>query len=327
MKLATAATRSIPPGDTRVTRTALLHHDDCALHQMQPRHPESPARLRAVLDRLAESGLRGDLIDVEDVEAVAAEDIARVHPEAFITALRALRPETGLAAVDGDTFIGPATLDAAARAAGAAVRGVDDILRGRYERGFCAIRPPGHHAETQLAMGFCFYNSIAIAARRALDVHGLDRVAILDFDVHHCNGTAEIFQHDPRVLVASSFQHPFYPGRMTGLEGDNLVFTRLAAGSRGIDFRRAIERDWLPALERHRPQLILVSAGFDAHEDDPLAELRLTADDFGWVTDLIVAAARDHADGRVLSLMEGGYDLAALATSAERHVERLLGQR
>lgn len=291
---------------------------------MQPRHPESPARLRAVLERLEGCGLRDDLIDIGDPEPVTAEDILRVHPEAFVTALRALRPDTGLRAVDGDTFMSPATLDAAARAAGAAVRGVDDILSGRYERGFCAIRPPGHHAETQLAMGFCFYNSIAIAARRALDVHGLDRVAILDFDVHHCNGTAEIFQHDPRVLVASSFQHPFYPDRMTGLEGDNLVFTRLAAGSRGIDFRRAIERDWLPALERHRPQLILVSAGFDAHRDDPLGELRLLEEDFGWVTDLIVAAALDHANGRILSLMEGGYDLPALAASVERHVAHLL---
>lgn len=307
-----------------MTRTALLHHEECALHEMQPRHPESPARLRAVLDRLTESGLRGDLINVDDAAQVASDDMLRVHPEAFVTALHALQPETGLRAVDGDTFMGPATLDAAARAAGTAVRGVDDILGGRYERGFCVIRPPGHHAETQLATGFCFYNSIAIAARRALDVHGLDRVAVLDFDVHHCNGTAEIFQHDPRVLVGSSFQHPFYPDRMTGLEGDNLVFTRLAAGSRGIDFRRAIERDWLPALERHRPQLILVSAGFDAHRDDPLGELRLLEDDFGWVTDLIVSAANDYADGRVLSLLEGGYDLVALAASAERHVERLL---
>ena len=305
-------------------RTALIHHAECDLHRMQPEHPESPERLRTVLERLRDSGLGGDMIEIEDAPPASADDIARVHPEDFVDALRHLEPASGLASVDGDTFMGPGTLQAATRATGCAIAAVDGVLEGRFEAAFCAVRPPGHHAESRLAMGFCFYNSIAIAARRALEVHGLDRVAILDFDVHHGNGTAEIFQDDPRVLLASSFQHPFYPGRMTDLDRHHLVFTRLAAGTRGDDFRRLVERDWSPALERHRPQLILVSAGFDAHRDDPLAQLQLRDEDFGWVSRFIADAARDYCSGRVVSLLEGGYDLRALAASTEQHVSALV---
>ena len=305
-------------------RTALIHHAECDLHRMQPEHPESPERLHAVLERLRTSGLSGDMIGIEDAPPASADDISRVHPEAFVAALRYLEPSSGLAPVDGDTFMGPGTLQAANRATGCAIAGVDGVLEGRFEAAFCAVRPPGHHAESRLAMGFCFYNSIAIAARRALEVHGLNRIAILDFDVHHGNGTAEIFQDDQRVLLASSFQYPFYPGRMTELDRHNLVFTRLAAGTRGDDFRRLIERDWSAALERHRPQLILVSAGFDAHRDDPLAALELRDEDYGWVSRFIVDAARDYCSGRVVSLLEGGYDLRALAASTEQHVAALV---
>ncbi|HSG88212.1 MAG TPA: histone deacetylase family protein [Pseudomonadales bacterium] len=305
-------------------RTALLHHPDSALHRMQAHHPECPQRLDAVLARLAESGLAEDLTRVLDADAVTAEDVQRVHPAPYATRLAAMAPAEGLAIIDDDTYIGPGTLTAAARAAGIATRALDDLMAGHYARAFCAVRPPGHHAETATPMGFCFYNSIAIAARRALDVHGLERVAILDFDVHHGNGTAEIFRDDPRVLFASSFEHPQYPNRMLDLPGEHLVFTPLAAGTGGAAFRRAIERDWLPALERHRPQLVLVSAGFDAHARDPLASLQLEVDDYRWITELICSAAADHADGRVLSMLEGGYDLAALAASAEAHVRVLL---
>ena len=215
---------------------------------------------------------------------------------------------------------------AARAAAGTAVAATDGVMGGQFEHAFCAIRPPGHHAETRLAMGFCYFNSIAIAARRALEVHGLERVAILDFDVHHGNGTAEIFADDPRVMFCSSFQHPFYPGRGTEAGGDHIVLTPLSRHTSSLAFRGAIERDWIPAIERHRPELILVSAGFDAHRDDPLGELNLVSDDFSWITTLISDLAHDYANDRVVSLLEGGYDLEALADCAEVHVAALAGR-
>ncbi len=307
-------------------RTALLQHPDSACHVMQPRHPEAPSRIEAVLERLQASGLAADLLHPDPAAPVSNEDLARVHPAEHLALLERLTPESGLAPVDADTFIAPGTLTAARAAAGTAVAAVDGVLGGDYERAFCAVRPPGHHAETRLAMGFCFFNSIAIAARRALEVYGLERVAILDFDVHHGNGTAEIFRDDPRVLVCSSFQHPFYPERMKGPMPAHIVLTPLAAGTRSSAFRQAIERDWIPALETQRPQLILVSAGFDAHRDDPLGGLALTSDDFRWVTDLIAAAAHDYAEDRIVALLEGGYDLEALADSVEVHVAALAGR-
>jgi acetoin utilization deacetylase AcuC-like enzyme len=302
----------------------LLHHPLCLEHRLQQRHPEAPARLVEVLDRLERTGLAAELRRIDDAAPVTAEDVARVHPDAFVAGLEALAPTEGIVHVDSDTFMNPATLPAARAAAGAATRAVDELLTGGLDRAFCAVRPPGHHAESNVAMGFCFLNSVAIAARRALDVHGLERVAILDFDVHHGNGTAEIFAGDERVLFASSFQHPWYPDRGTDPVTSNLVFTPLPAGTRSAAFRAAIERDWLPALDAHRPQLLLVSAGFDAHTEDPLGDLHLDEDDYAWVTRLILDAARRHADGRVLSMLEGGYALDALARSAHRHVETLL---
>ena len=287
-------------------------------------HPEAPERLAAVLDHLARSGLADDLVRVEAPAAVTAEDVLRVHPAALLDRLEALAPEAGFAHLDSDTWLAPDSLAAARRASGCAVHGLEGILAGRFDRAFCAVRPPGHHAEAGLAMGFCFLNSVAIAARRALEVHGLERLAILDFDVHHGNGTAEIFANDPRVLVASSFQHPWYPGRMHDLRAPNLVFTPLPAGTGSAAFRAAVEHAWLPALDAHRPELILVSAGFDAHHLDPLGDLRLTEADFAWITALVVDVARRHAGGRVLSLLEGGYDLGALARSAGAHVAGLL---
>ena len=302
----------------------LLHHPLCLEHRLQLRHPERPERLAEVLARLERTGLAADLRRIDDAAPVSAEDVARVHPDTFVAGLDAMAPSEGLVHVDSDTFLAPATLPAARAAAGAATRAVDELLEGSLDRAFCAVRPPGHHAETTVAMGFCFFNSIAIAARRALDVHGLERVAILDFDVHHGNGTAEIFAGDERVLFASSFQHPWYPDRRTEAVTENLLFTPLPAGTGSAAFRAAIERDWLPALDAHRPQLVLVSAGFDAHTEDPLGDLHLDEDDYGWVTDLVVDAARRHADGRVLSMLEGGYAIDALGRSAHRHVEHLL---
>jgi len=306
---------------------ALLHHPLCLEHRLQADHPESPARLTSILDRFERSGLAQDLDVITDAREVDEADIARVHPNRHVDRLESIAPVSGLVHVDSDTYMCGQTMPAARHAAGSATRAVDGVLAGEWDRAFCAVRPPGHHAETDVPMGFCFLNSVAIAARRALDVHGLERVAILDFDVHHGNGTAEIFASDPRVLVASSFQHPFYPGRMTDLSAPNLVFTPLAAGTDSNGFRAAIERDWLPALAAHTPQLILISAGFDAHADDPLGALRLRDEDYSWITSLIVQAADASAEGRVVSLLEGGYDLDALGRCAERHVAGLLERR
>ncbi len=307
-------------------RTALFQHPDDVLHRMQWRHPECPERTAVIIERMEASGLAADLVRPSPVAAVSDEDLTRVHPVEHMALLRKLTPHVGLTSIDADTFLAPDSMRAARGAAGTAVAATDGVINGRFERAFCAIRPPGHHAETRLAMGFCFFNSIAIAARRAVEVHGLERVAVVDFDVHHGNGTTEIFAEDPRVMVCSSFQHPFYPGRGTEATGDHIVLTPLAEHTGSGTFRQAIERDWVPALERHRPELILVSAGFDAHRDDPLGGLDLITDDYRWITGLINDLAHDYANDRVVSLLEGGYDLDALADCAEVHVAALAGR-
>lgn len=300
----------------------LYTHQHCLEHRMQPRHPESPDRLRAVLDHIERSGLLQRLT-VRDATPVSDARLARVHDPAYLAALARMSPASGLAAIDGDTYLCPQTLQAAALAAGAVADAVEAVLEGAARRAFCAVRPPGHHAEADMAMGFCFYNNVAVGASVALERPGIERVAVLDFDVHHGNGTVDIFKDDPRVLVCSSFQHPFYPNRGFDVHRQNLVHTPLPAGCGSAAFRQAIEQDWRPALEQHRPQLILVSAGFDAHRLDPLGGLGLTEEDFRWVTRLIVEAAGATADGRVVSTLEGGYDLSALAASVAAHLEVL----
>jgi acetoin utilization deacetylase AcuC-like enzyme len=298
-------------------------HPDCLEHEMTPGHPERPDRLRAIQRYLDASGLAQELRG-ETAPLIEPEMLTRVHTPGHIAALAAADPETGLVAVDPDTSIGPGSLRAGQLAAGAVVAAVDAVLAHPDTRAFCAVRPPGHHAEADASMGFCLYNSIALGAVRALAHPEISRVAILDFDVHHGNGTVDIFKDNPAVLVCSSFQHPFYPYRYSDIERENIVNTPLAAGAGGAEFRRRIEMDWLPALERHKPELILVSAGFDAHKLDPLASLELDESDFRWVTDLIVAAASNYASGRLVSALEGGYDLDALARSVHAHVESLV---
>lgn len=301
----------------------LFTHRRCLDHEMQPHHPESPARLRAVLRHLESSTLL-QAMEMREPAPIAGERLARVHSASYLESLQRLAPSQGLAAIDADTFMCAATLDAAARAAGAVADAVTAVLAGETKRAFCAVRPPGHHAETGQAMGFCFYNNVAVGAVTALERADIERVAIVDFDVHHGNGTVEIFKDRPEVLVCSSFQDPFYPDRQTDVARPNIVHTPLTAGSGSAEFRAAICRDWLPALNRHRPQIILVSAGFDGHRLDPLGGLNLTEDDYRWVTALIVAAANKHAHGRVVSTLEGGYDLDALARSVAAHLEALL---
>ncbi len=302
--------------------TALFTHLNCLDHEMGDRHPERPERLAAVLQHLDRRGLIAELAVYEAPEALRT-DMARVHGEAFLDRLAQLSPEEGLVRLDPDTAMGPGSLRAARRAAGAAVAAVELVLGGTQNRAFCAVRPPGHHAEASRAMGFCFVNSIAVAAARALDDPGIDRVAILDFDVHHGNGTVAAFMDNPDALVCSSFQFPFYPYRLQDVQRPNIVNTPLPAGTRGGAFREAVERDWLPALDEFRPDLILVSAGFDGHADDPLGGFLLTEEDYAWITGLITDAANRHAEGRIVSMLEGGYHLGALSRSVAAHVEGL----
>jgi acetoin utilization deacetylase AcuC-like enzyme len=300
----------------------LFTHPRCLDHQMQPGHPESPDRLRAILRYLEASGAL-QALEVRDATAVSAARLRRVHDPDYLERLQRLAPVEGLAMIDPDTAMCPATLIAAALAAGAVADAVDAVLAGEADRAFCAVRPPGHHAEADAAMGFCFYNNVAVGAAAALEHPNVARVAVLDFDVHHGNGTVDIFRDRPEVLVCSTFQHPYYPDRHTHTAGPNLVSTPLPAGTDGARFREAVEAAWLPALARHRPELVLVSAGFDGHLRDPLAQLQLTEDDYRWVTRLIVDAANEHAEGRVVSTLEGGYDLDALARSVAAHLEAL----
>lgn len=287
-------------------------------------HPECPARLDAIGDQLLRSGLAGLLREYE-APGATREQLERVHPASYIDQIERLAPAYGRVSLDPDTSMGPHSLEAARRAAGAVIDATDRVIAGEIENAFCAVRPPGHHAERNTSMGFCIFNNLACGVAHALDHHGLERVAVLDFDVHHGNGTEHIFADDPRVLVCSSFQHPFYP--YTNLERvpGNVVAMPLHAGAGGRDFREAVTYLCLPRLERFAPQMIFVSGGFDAHRDDPLAELNLTESDYIWVTHQIMAVAREHAQGRVVSTLEGGYDLDALGRSVVAHLRVLCG--
>lgn len=298
---------------------AYITHPVCALHDMGPGHPESPARLQAIAERLIESGLMSDLIPIEARPATTPR-IARAHSQSLIDRIIRESPQQGLAWLDGDTAMNPHSLEAALHAAGAAIQAVEGVLQGQFDRAFCAVRPPGHHAEADRPMGFCLFNNIAIAALHALQFDDIRRAAIVDFDVHHGNGTVDIFKDDPRVMVCSSFQYPFYPGRQQHIRRDHIVNTPLPAGTDGPAFRRAIEAQWLPRLLDFSPDIILVSAGFDAHRDDPLAQLELLEDDFGWISEVIANLAAGTAKGRVVSALEGGYNLTALAASCARYI-------
>ncbi|XKE47379.1 histone deacetylase family protein [Halomonas organivorans] len=304
--------------------TAYLTHPDCQRHHMGPEHPESPLRLDAIRTRLMRTGILQQTMQA-DAPLATDDQLARVHPRRHLQALEKCLPDHGIVPLDGDTLMNPDSLLAARHAAGAVVRGVDQVFRHQADNVFCAVRPPGHHAEATDAMGFCFFNNVAVGAAHAKARYGARRIAILDFDVHQCNGTIDIFRDDPEVLVCTSFQYPFYPWRYLRTESRNVVNTPLAAGTDGPAFRRAIEDDWLPALHAFKPELVLVSAGFDAHREDPLAELCLEDADFHWVTHLAMEIAALYADNRLVSVLEGGYDPDALGRGVEAHVKALLG--
>jgi acetoin utilization deacetylase AcuC-like enzyme len=303
--------------------TAFITHPSCLQHEMGPDHPECPDRLTAIHDHLLSSGLDPHLARHE-APAATAEQLARVHDRRYVEAIEAAAPASGLRYLDPDTALNPYSVIAALHAAGGVVHAVDLVCSGEYQTAFCAVRPPGHHAESRRAMGFCVFNSVAVGAAHALAVHGLSRVAIVDFDVHHGNGTEEMFSDDPRVLMVSTFQYPLYPYSGVDNPAPNMVNIPLSAGSGGAQFRDAVREHWLPALDHHEPELILVSAGFDAHREDPLAGLAFTEDDYAWVTRELAGVAKRHAQGRIVSSLEGGYALSALGRSVAAHVRELL---
>ena len=301
-----------------------LTHPECGLHEMGQGHPESPARLAAVEQAVARSAL-GARRQVVASSPASVDALRRVHDGAFIDTLLKAAPRTGYLQLDADTTMNPHTLEAALRAAGAAVQGVEAALEGRQRRAFCAVRPPGHHAERRNAMGFCLFDNVAVAAAAAL-ARGLERVAILDFDVHYGNGTADIFRGDARVLVCNTYQYPLYPFWANGGGDANLVDAPLAPGAGGREFREAVMALWQPAIARFAPELVLVSAGFDAHRDDPLANLLLVEADYRWIGAQVRDWSERSADGRVVATLEGGYALAALGSSVVAFLEGLLGE-
>ncbi len=307
-----------------MVNAAFVTHADCLKHEMGAGHPERPARLTAIEDQLIASGVGAHLARF-DAPLATDEQLARVHPIEYVRAIRQAAPQAGTIHLDPDTAMNPFTLQAALRAAGAAVLAVDLIMKKQASTAFCSVRPPGHHACRIRPMGFCIFNNVAIAARHAVRAHGLERVAIVDFDVHHGNGTEDIFEGDAHVLMASTFQHPFYPYSGTEDPASNMVNVPLAAGSGSREFREAVREAWIPALDDFEPQLIIFSAGFDAHAEDDMAMLRFTDNDYGWVTGQVKDVAERHAQGRMVSMLEGGYALSALGRSAVQHIKVLAG--
>lgn len=318
----------IPPRETpvRIMSTALISHPACLEHELPPGHPERPGRLAAILQAL-------EHVQIIQLKAPSAtlESLARAHSPGLIEAALGKWNEAakrdGLVRIDADTAMSAGSAEAALRAAGAGIAAVDGVMRGEFQNAFCAVRPPGHHAERARAMGFCLFNNVAVAAMHARSVYGLNRIAVVDFDVHHGNGTQDIFWNESQLFYASSHQMPLYPG--TGYPGErgltgNIVNRPLAPGSGSAEFRSAYTDEILPALERFAPDFIFVSAGFDGHRADPLANLNLAEEDFAWVTKELCSIAERVCSGRVVSMLEGGYDLEALAASAAAHVGALM---
>lgn len=306
--------------------TAFYTHRECALHDMGPGHPESPARLAAIEAHLRSTGLDAQL-EWREAPHVEVSALLRAHSADHVHSLWALLQELQeqrtFRALDPDTTACPQTAAAVSRAAGAAVAATDAVLDGEVDNAFCSVRPPGHHATRDRVMGFCFFNQVAIAARHALDVRGLERVAIIDFDVHHGNGTEDIVAGDGRILMCSFFQHPLYPYSGAVPSADNLLNMPVAPYSRGPAIRELVRQHWIPRLDGFAPQMLFLSAGFDAHRDDGLAQLGLVEDDYAWMTEELMAVAQRHCQGRLVSCLEGGYNLAALARSVAAHLRVL----
>jgi acetoin utilization deacetylase AcuC-like enzyme len=309
--------------------TAIYFHPECKRHEMGEWHPESPARLQAIEDQIIASRIDG-FLDYREAPEVDVAAIARVHTADAIACVRenvAALESAGTAyyPIDADTMLNAHSWRAALRAAGAAVAATDAVIAGELDNAFCAIRPPGHHARPSEPMGFCLFDNVAIAAKHALETHGLQRVAIVDFDVHHGNGTEEAFFDDPRVLMVSFFQHPFYPYTDTRQSLAHMVNVPVPAYTKGEEVRQLVSEKWLPALHAHRPEMIFISAGFDAHREDDIGQMGLVEADFAWLTQQMMDVARQHAGGRIVSCLEGGYNLSALGRSVVAHLKALAG--
>ncbi len=301
--------------------TAYISHPDFMKHEMGRHHPECPERIAAIEDQLIQSRLDAHLKRIDPPLASEA-DITRVHSEDHLAFVKSKAPSSGYSMIDGDTIMNPATLTVSLRAAGAAIAAVDAVMQGEVNNAFCAIRPPGHHAEPHRSMGFCVFNNVAIATRYAIEKYDLDRVAVIDFDVHHGNGTEAAFINDPHVLMCSFFQHPFYP--YSGLDGgDNMVNVPLPASTNGKIVRDMISKTWIPRLDEFKPQLIIISAGFDAHREDDLGQMGLVEDDYVWMTKQLMEVANRYCDGKIVSCLEGGYNLSALGRSVAAHLKTL----
>ncbi|MBA2963709.1 MULTISPECIES: histone deacetylase family protein [Ramlibacter] len=312
-------------------KTGYYFHAACRRHEMGPGHPECPERLDAIEDRLLVSGV-ANALDRREAPEASLDDIVLAHDPRLVAAIDGLREELAEQVdaggsryrfIDPDTAMNPHTWEAALRASGAVIAATDAVMAGELQNAFCAVRPPGHHACRNRSMGFCLFNQVAVGARYALERHGLERVAIVDFDVHHGNGTEDILAGDDRVLMVGLFQHPFYPGTGTPPLADNMVNLPVPAYTKGAVVREMIEEAWIPRLEAFRPQMIFFSAGFDAHREDDLGQLGLVEADYAWMTARIKAIADKHAQGRIVSSLEGGYNLSALGRSVEAHLRVL----
>ncbi len=304
--------------------TAYISHPDCHDHDTGEGHPESARRLSAIEDRFISSGL-WDFIRGYDAPEVTRDQLLRVHTGEHLANMESSIPQRGYARLDPDTVVSPGTLMAAKRAAGAVVLAVDLLMSGEMNNAFCGVRPPGHHAESNRALGFCVYNNIAVGAAHALKAHGLNKVAIVDFDVHQGNGTEDIIIGNDKVMYCSIFQHPFFPFTPPPENSERVISIPLEATAKSAEFRAAVSDHWLPALERFQPEMIFVSAGFDAHRDDDMSYVSLTDADFKWVTEQIVRMAGLSASGRIVSVLEGGYELQSLARCVETHMRVLMG--
>ena len=305
--------------------SAYITHSDCLKHEMGPDHPECPERINAIADLLLVKGYR-DFMVPYDAPLASQEQLARAHSEQYIREIIARSPKDGYVHVDPDTLMNSHTLNAALRSAGAAILATDLVMQGEVGTAFCNVRPPGHHAERAACMGFCFFNNVAIGIRHALDVHGVERVALIDFDVHHGNGSADILAGDNRVLMCSIYEKGLYP--LTEAEvpqSAHMVHAGMAKRTGSAEFRALVDAQWMPALEAFQPQIIYISAGFDAHREDDMGNLGLVDADYEWVTQRLFDLAQKHAQGRIVSCLEGGYVMSPLARSAAAHVKVLIG--
>ncbi len=302
---------------------AFISHADCALHETTSYHPDTAERLEAIHDRLIASGLEM-IMHFHDAPMVTVEQLCRVHDAGYVNDIFHKLQENERVWLDADTLMVSASLTAAQRGAGAVIKAVDLVMKNEARTVFCCVRPPGHHAEHNKAMGFCIFNNVAVGVAHAMAKYKLERIAIIDFDAHHGNGTEDIFRGQSEVLLCSSFQHPFYPD--TGVPGkhDNMINIGLPAGSSGEQFRQLIEQQWLPELEAFQPELIFISAGFDGHREDDMSDLDFVEEDFAWVTREVKKIADKFAQGRIVSTLEGGYAMSALGRSVASHIDALL---